>query len=599
MKYPAVFTGAARFVTMGQADPDGNRRVFKRLMYNLAAVMIVVLPAGLAAQEAPELVGLAYLAEADPAAALDRIDAILADEEARPDPDPRVVFDLYHLGAELLIAQNRRAEAAAILLHLARFAAAQRDRLNVDPAKLFDKAARLGEAAGDLDTARAALEGLVEEQRAGALPPETIAESLRRLAGIAEATGDPVAAERHRAAADKALAPQGTTMRGDDPGFRLVDVYYATDRARSGETDPNEFYGSGRGDLELGVATVSIPETHVPGLVEAPSIWRLEFRANPAKHVVLQSVEPMDPDSFYGRLSGEFSRTPEKEAFVFVHGYNVTFDAAARRAAQIAYDMKYAGVPILYSWPSRGTTVGYIADTAVVQLSGRRLTRFLDDLVARSGAETIHLVAHSMGNRALTEALELMALRRGATPGAAPVFGQVLFAAPDVDAGLFKEVLPTIRPLARRMTLYASDEDWALTASRKLHGDMPRAGIGGKTTLVSPQIDSIDMSELGEDMLAHSYFADDSSALADMMTLFWTNNAPQFRCGMTPDSGTVPIWTYRRGVCSDRSLISVLGNLQRENVHTAQQARVVLQRTVSDAELVKKLEPVVDAIVSQ
>ena len=572
--------------------------MIQRLTCALVAALLAVLPLAAPAQEDPGLIGLAYLAETDPPAALDRIDALLAAEEAGGAPDVRLVHDLYKLGAELLTGQGRGAEAAEVLLQLARFAAANRAVLNVDPAPLYDDAAVLALANGNAETARAALEALVEEQRAGALPAATIAATLQRLATVAEQAGDAASASRYRDEAEAALLPPASGARGDEDGFRMVDVYYATDRARTGESDPNEFYGPGRGTLELGVASVSVPETHTPGLVEAPSIWRLEFRANPAKHVVLQSVEPMEPDSFYTRLSGEFARTPGKEAFVFVHGYNVTFDAAARRAAQIAYDMKFIGVPILYSWPSRGTTVGYVADTAVVQLSGRRLTRFLDELVARSGAETIHIVAHSMGNRALTEALELMALRREAKEGDPPVFDQVLFAAPDVDAGLFKEILPTIRPLARRMTLYASEEDWALTASRKLHGDMPRAGIGGKTTLTAPQIDSIDMSELGEDMLAHSYFADDSSALADMMTLFWTNNAPQNRCGMSPDKGVVPIWTYRRGDCSDRSLISVLGNLQRENVHTAQQARVVLQRTVSDAEMVKKLEPVVDAIVS-
>ncbi|MFC4669832.1 alpha/beta hydrolase [Seohaeicola nanhaiensis] len=574
--------------------------MLKRWMCALTVALMAALPAGLTAQEDPGLIGLAYLAETDPPAALDRIDALLAQEEASPDPDIRLVFDLYRLGADLLIGQGRGAEAAGVLLQLGRYAAGNRAVLNVDPARLFDEAARLYQAAGDPASAVTALTALVEEQRSGARPGAVIAETLNRLATMAEQAGDTAAATRHRAAASAALEPLTAGARGSEEGFREVEVYYATDRARTGEADPNEFYGPGRGTLELGVATVSVPETHTPGLVEAPSIWRLEFRADPAKHVVLQSVEPMEPAGFWRRLSTEFTHTPEKEAFVFVHGYNVTFDAAARRAAQIAYDMNFAGIPILYSWPSRGTTVGYVADTAVVQLSGRRLTHFLDDLVAKSGAETIHLVAHSMGNRALTEALELMALRQGSKPGDPPVFGQILFAAPDVDAGLFKEILPTIRPLAKRMTLYASEEDWALTASRKLHGDMPRAGIGGKTTLTSSQIDSIDMSELGEDMLAHSYFADDSSALADMMTLFWTNNAPQNRCGLFADSpGASPVWTYRRGICSDRSLISVLGNLQRENVHSAQQARIVLQRTVSDAEVVKKLAPVVEAIVSQ
>ncbi|MEM1317623.1 MAG: alpha/beta hydrolase, partial [Pseudomonadota bacterium] len=72
-----------------------------------------------------------------------------------------------------------------------------------------------------------------------------------------------------------------------------------------------------------------------------------------------------------------------------------------------------------------------------------------------------------------------------------PPFDQVVFAAPDVDAGLFAAMAETARPLARRMTLYASNNDWALEVSRKLHGNAPRAGQGGDAMLVSSAIDSV------------------------------------------------------------------------------------------------------------
>ena len=307
-------------------------------------------------------------------------------------------------------------------------------------------------------------------------------------------------------------------------------------------------------------------------------------------------MTPVAEQAFYNRLQQEFVGRDDREAFVFIHGYNVRFAQAAKRAAQIAYDMHYAGVPVLYSWPSRGATIGYIADTAVVRLSGRRLSRFLEDLVARSGASTIHIVAHSMGNRALTDALELMALRHDLTQGSDPIFGQILFAAPDVDAGLFVSMLQTIRPIAKRLTLYASDEDWALASSRKLHGNAPRAGQGGDYTLVSSNIDSVDMSELGEDMLAHSYFADDSSALADMLALFWHNTSPRLRCGLVAgeQDGPTPLtWRHERGQCGNKSLITVLAHMQRENVTTASHALAVLARTVQNSAERDRLAPII------
>ena len=572
----------------------------------------------------PGFATLAYLAETDPDAALDRISAMLDRIEVTGQGDPRVVFDLYRLAADLMIEGGQVEQAALILARLARFAQQFRPRLDIDPAPIFAEAAALLEDTGQFRAAAETLLALIEEQRAGARPAPVIADTRAALARVRAALGepppplapqlpltpqppDPGRPPEMTDMQDMPGAPAGSGapggLTGGGPGgggHHRVDVYYATDRARSGRREPALFYGSGRGALELGVATVTLPERHSPGVVERPSIWRLEFRADPARHVVLQEVQPLDPDGFYARLGAEFAATPTREAFVFVHGYNMRFDQAARRAAQIAHDMTYAGVPILYSWPSRGSTIGYVADTAVVRLSGRRLARFLDDLVARSGAQTIHLVAHSMGNRALTDALELMALRRGQRPGDPPVFGQILFAAPDLDAGLFREMLPTIRPLARRLTLYASERDWALVAARKLHGNALRAGMGGPYTLSDPAVDSIDMSELGEDMLAHSYFADDSSALADMMTLFWRNADPAMRCGLTatdpPEDGP-PIWRYRPGPCAERQLIEVLAHLRAENVASLEAARQVVGRTVTDAALQRQLDPVIERLL--
>ena len=548
-----------------------------------------------------DLFALGSLAESDPAAALDMSSELLEQVMSQQEPDPRLVYDLVRMRADLLAQQGRSAEAAPLLVSLARLATQSRDVLYVDPIPLLREALEIFRAEGDTRAVFELLQMILEEQRAGGAEGETIARTLQELSKTAAELGRAEDAERFAAAADAATAEPESGTRGTDDGFHEVEVYYATDRARTGKSSPSEFYGGERGQLELGVATVTIPDTHTPGVVEAPSVWRLEFSTNPARHVVLRSVEPIEPVAFFRRLQMEMSARPAKELFVFVHGFNVGFEKGAKRAAQIAYDMNYAGVPVLYSWPSQGSAVSYITDTASVRLSGRRLSRFLDDLVARSGATTIHLVAHSMGNRALTDALELFALRNNVSPGSDPVFDQIIFAAPDVDAGLFREMVKTIHPLARRLTLYASENDWALVTSRKLHGNAPRAGQGGDVMLTTPNFDSVDMSELGEDMLAHGYFANDSSALADMMSLFWRNAAPENRCGLVAETegpGATPKWHYEPGLCTSRKLIAVLSSLQRANADTVAAARKVLKATAKDPEIAKELEPVIVKLVS-
>ena len=592
-----------------------NWMLFMFKQFRLCAVVAVFLAGPVQSQDLPSVIELGVLAATDPTTALPQIDAALGRLAAQENADVRLQFDLVRLKIDLLTDQGAGAEAAGLTAELASFAATHRDALQRDPAVLWAEAAMRFEELGLLEEAFDLREVLLAEYRDGARAPQVLIAALEDLALLARLLGDTVVAERF----DQQIAalrtqidtnPNTATnstgalenpfgLRGEAGGFRAVDAYYATDRDRTGSTQPSEFYGGGRGELEMGIATVTIPHGHTPGVLEAPSIWRLEFRENPAKHVVLQSVEPMDPDSFFGRMQSEFVVRPEREALVFVHGYNVSFDGAARRAAQLAHDMRYVGVPILYSWPSRGSTTGYVADTAVVRLSARRLTGFLDDIVERSGAQVVHLVAHSMGNRALTDALELMALRRDVQADDPPIFGQILFAAPDVDAGLFRAMLPTIQPLAQRLTLYASEEDWALTVSRKLHGNVPRAGLGGPFTLRDPLIDSIDMSELGEDMLAHSYFADDSSALADMMTLFWQNTNPARRCGLREQSGEVSTWRYQRGQCEDRNLVDLLAHMRASGVSTMAEARSVLREKVEDKALAGRLETVLADIVSE
>lgn len=546
--------------------------------FPLLALLLAAAPAP--AQVDIRIAALPAQAAADPAAALAEVEALLAG--LRAGADPALVLDLNRMAARLLAAQGRHAEAGRLLDDLARFAE-RHPALAADPASIRRAAAAAHAAAGDLSAAIRSEAAVLARQRDSAAPAEVIVASLTRLAALAERAGDAAARDGYRAAAAQALAPAGPARSaGGTASHTLVPVFYATDRARSGSAEAEEFYGYGRGPLDYGIAEVSVPVAHRPGAVERPSVWRLEFAPDPAKHVMLRSVEPLEGEVFFGRLAQAAAGRPRPEIVVFVHGYNVGFGAAARRAAQLAHDMNYPGLPVLYSWPSQGSAAGYLSDAAVVQLSGRRLSGFLEDLVARSGAGAIHIVAHSMGNRALTEALELYALRNGIRPGDAPDFGQVIFAAPDVDAGLFAEILPVMRPVARRMTLYASESDWALVASRSLHGDMPRAGQAGADTLAVEGLDTVDMSLLGADMLAHGYFADDRSALADLVAILWRDVAPGRRCGLVPHRTASRAWLYQPGDCPDAELLPVLSSLQAEGIEAPEAALRRLESLLDD-----------------
>jgi esterase/lipase superfamily enzyme len=230
-------------------------------------------------------------------------------------------------------------------------------------------------------------------------------------------------------------------------------------------------------------------------------------------------------------------------AFLFVHGYNVTFADAARRTAQMAYDLRFDGAPVFYSWPSRGVTAAYTVDEQNVEWAERNLRGFLSDFFAESQARNVYLIAHSMGNRALTRALASVVEQR---PDVRSRLRQVVLTAPDIDADVFRrDIAPALIAQGAPITLYASSGDVALAASRRVHG-APRAGDSGRGLVLLSGIDTIDASDVDTSLLGHSYFAETRSVLSDMFYLF-RGMAPDKRFGLEQtDSNGLRYWRFKR-----------------------------------------------------
>ncbi len=310
--------------------------------------------------------------------------------------------------------------------------------------------------------------------------------------------------------------------------YVTVPIFYATDRKQEGDSVlPSKFYGGNRRErtngeplLEFGVCEVSIPWSHHVGELESPSWMKLEFHSDPTKHVQLLSITPYDQELYFSTIRRRVAGAPLHDAFVFIHGYNTSFENAARRTAQIAHDLKFSGAPILYSWPSQDDVVQYTVDENNVDWTSSHLEEFLKLVSERTGATTIHLIGHSMGSRALTSALESMPVK---TP---PQFREVILAAPDIDAGVFTEMANGLKGKANRITLYASSKDYALEASRILHRE-PRAGDSEKMVVVDG-VDSIDASLASTDVLGHGYVFH-SSILFDIESLFRFGKPPSQR----------------------------------------------------------------------
>ena len=161
---------------------------------------------------------------------------------------------------------------------------------------------------------------------------------------------------------ENAPATSGSGTTSPDLPYTTVKVFYATDRKEGDGKKPASSYGGDRGTITYGTCDVTVPKDHRVGEIESPSFIRLEFSENPAKHVILANVEKQSATDFYRDVGTKVAASKGKSAFIFVHGYNVTFEDAARRTAQMSYDLKFDGAPVFFSWPSQGTYLGYTVD---------------------------------------------------------------------------------------------------------------------------------------------------------------------------------------------------------------------------------------------
>jgi esterase/lipase superfamily enzyme len=315
------------------------------------------------------------------------------------------------------------------------------------------------------------------------------------------------------------------------PNATLVRTFYGTDRLQTPGLADEPTYGVGRspsGKINYGVCSISIPNTHKIGKLETPSIVRLEFRPDPKKHIVIHHIESMEENLFLQLVRESVLGSVSKEAFIFIHGYKVSFEDAARRTGQIAFDLHFVGAPIFYSWPSNGKLDAYLKDETNITWSTPHFARFLGLISQHCGAERIHIFAHSMGNRAVCDALKAISHDVNSNVK----FNHLVLAAADIDADTFRELAVTLQHLSAHVTLYESSNDRALKVSKLIHGN-PRAG---EPVLIVAGMDTIDASAIDTDFLGHSYFSDNWPLLSDIYSLISKDMPPAERFGLSEAS---------------------------------------------------------------
>ncbi|MCP4581204.1 MAG: alpha/beta hydrolase [candidate division Zixibacteria bacterium] len=306
-------------------------------------------------------------------------------------------------------------------------------------------------------------------------------------------------------------------------------VWFGTNRKPKDIDDINKGFSNERDDLiHFGKCMVYIPKSHKIGALETTSILKISSLIQNC--ITLEEIKQLKEETFWKSINNELRKykIDDQTALIFLHGFNTSFKNAALRAAQLHYDLKIPGITAFFSWPSQDSFLKYPVDEASIGASEKYIEDFLIKFASFCEAKKVHIIAHSMGNRALLRSIRNVTKRVNQKSNIP--FSQIILAAPDIDTETFKALAGAYRKAAKRTTLYVSSRDWPLFLSKELHGHS-RVGKTPPVVIVE-WIDTIEASEVNQSFTGHGYFSEKKDLLHDIKSLFQYNLPPDERIGL-------------------------------------------------------------------
>ena len=187
------------------------------------------------------------------------------------------------------------------------------------------------------------------------------------------------------------LTPVADTV----PSTGRVEMLVATTRGRSEK--PGEMFSGERGPAPaFADITVSIPTDGKRKVGEVA--WPKKLPANPATDFATLKAELIDRETAVARLNRAVKNSPDRSVLVFIHGFNNRFEDSVYRFAQIVHDSGARSVPVLVTWPSRGSLLAYGYDRESTNYTRNALERLFQFLARDPDVKEVSILAHSMGN---------------------------------------------------------------------------------------------------------------------------------------------------------------------------------------------------------
>jgi hypothetical protein len=132
---------------------------------------------------------------------------------------------------------------------------------------------------------------------------------------------------------------------------RLYPVWFGTNRRPVDPQNMSKGFSAQRDDTKVhyGLCKVAVPKSHKFGSVG--SSWWKRLLTLTDDRLKLKELSVLEEAAFWISVRQVLSDwdAGERMALVFIHDFNVSFNDAAIRAAQIAFDLKTPGVAAFFS----------------------------------------------------------------------------------------------------------------------------------------------------------------------------------------------------------------------------------------------------------
>jgi len=265
------------------------------------------------------------------------------------------------------------------------------------------------------------------------------------------------------------------------------------------------------------------------------------------------------------------AQTNCKEAFVYLHGFNNTFEDTVFVTAELWHFMGRRGVPIVYSWPAKQSLFGYGYDRESSEFTVFHFKQFLTALAGCGNLDKIHILAHSRGTDVAASAFRELVIAANALPArGGPIIespgqsarevmgkvGNVILAAADIDMEVASQRLVAEMAFmsAEKVTIYISHEDKALNLAVWLFESIGRLGELS-LRIFSPDhfkrlevIDRIDFIDARVDtgFLGHAYFHSSPAVSSDLILLLRDNLEPGAGRPLKCDDRSTRYWSIEK-----------------------------------------------------